>query len=43
MRIGLGFMRHENQKNPQKFFDFAMSHGINYFETCWFYLNFQCE
>lgn len=43
--LGLGIMRH----NPQNFsltkeiVDYSIEHGINYFESCYFYLNNQCE
>lgn len=36
-------MRHSNFYESQKIVDFAMSHGQNYFETCYFYLNYNCE
>lgn len=42
-KLGLGFMRYDLGKNNQPLVDFAMNHGINYFETCYFYLNHQCE
>lgn len=44
-KIGIGFMRHDinNFEETQKIVDFAMSHNINYFESCYFYLNNQCE
>ena len=34
-------MRHEN--NSGELVDYAISHGVNYFEACTFYLNEQCE
>lgn len=43
--IELGFMRH-NTKHPeqgQELIDWAMSHGVNHFEHCSFYLDWQCE
>lgn len=44
MNISLGFMRHEiNPIVDQKFVDYAISCGINSFETCEFYMNKQCE
>lgn len=42
-KLGLGFMRHDLNKNNQELIDYAISNGINYFETCYFYLNHQCE
>lgn len=42
-KIGLGFMRHDLRKNNQNIVDYAMANGINYFETCYFYLDHQCE
>lgn len=42
-KLGLGFMRHDLNKNNQNIVDFAMSNNIHYFETCYFYLNHQCE
>lgn len=42
-KIGLGFMRHDLNKNNQHIVDYAISNGMNYFETCYFYLNHQCE
>lgn len=43
MQLGLGFMRHGNQIESQKIVDYAMSHNITYFETCYFYLENKCE
>lgn len=43
--LELGIMRH-NAKNPQKgqeLIDWAMEHGVNHFEACWFYMNYECE
>lgn len=44
-KLGLGFMRHNlnNLTEGRKIIDYAMSNGINYFETCYFYLDHQCE
>ena len=42
-RIGLGFMRYDLNKNYSNLIAYAIEHGINYFETCYFYLNHQCE
>lgn len=36
-------MRHNLNRNNQDIIDYAMSHNINYFETCYFYLDNQCE
>lgn len=43
--MGVGIMRHDinNFNNTQKIIDIAMNNGINYFESCYFYLNNQCE
>ena len=43
--IELGFMRHDisNPQKGQELIDWAMSHGVNHFEHCSFYLNWQCE
>lgn len=44
MNISLGFMRHKaNPQQDQFFIDFAMSNGINSFETCEFYMDYKCE
>ena len=43
--LELGIMRHD-AKNPQKgqeLIDWAMEHGVNHFEACWFYMDYQCE
>ena len=42
-KLGLGFMRHKDFNESQRIVDFAMSHNQNYFETCYFYLDYQCE
>lgn len=44
-KIGIGFMRHDpsNFLNTQKIVDSAMQSGVNYFESCYFYLGGQCE
>jgi predicted aldo/keto reductase-like oxidoreductase len=42
-KLGLGFMRHDLSGNSQRIVDYAMANGINYFETCYFYLNHECE
>ena len=45
INLELGIMRH-NANNPeasQKLIDWAMSNNINHFESCWFYMDFQCE
>jgi predicted aldo/keto reductase-like oxidoreductase len=34
-------MRHDG--NSEQLVDYAISHGVNYFEACTFYLNGQCE
>lgn len=31
------------QEDNQKMIDWAIKHGINHFESCWFYLDYQCE
>ena len=36
-------MRHDLNKNNQEIIEYAMSNGITYFETCYFYLNHCCE
>lgn len=36
-------MRHDLNKNNQELIDYAINNGINYFETCYFYLDHQCE
>lgn len=36
-------MRYDINKNNTEIIDYAMAHGINYFETCYFYLDHQCE
>ena len=38
-------MRHDpnNFKATQDIVDYAFSHGVNYFEACEFYCNYQCE
>lgn len=44
MKLGLGFMRHSiDSTDGQYIVDYAMSHGINYFESCYFYMEGQCE
>ena len=43
MKLGIGFMRYDLNRNNQEIIDFAIEHNINYFETCYFYLNHQCE
>lgn len=42
---GIGLMRldRKNFIEIQKVVDIAMNHGINYFESCMFYLDSQCE
>ena len=42
-KLGLGFMRHDLNGDSQRVVDYAMANGINYFETCYFYLNHECE
>ena len=44
-KIELGFMRHSSldTKQVESIIDFSMANGINYFETCWFYMDFKCE
>lgn len=43
--LGVGFMRHtpNDFNNTQQIVDSAMKSGVNYFESCYFYLNNQCE
>ena len=43
--IELGFMRHniQNPKQGQELIDWAISHGVNHFEHCSFYLDWNCE
>lgn len=43
--LELGIMRHHerNKAQGQELIDWAMAHGINHFEACWFYMNGQCE
>ena len=38
-------MRFDQIKNEenQQLIDWAMKNGINHFESCWFYLNYNCE
>ena len=36
-------MRHDLNGDSQCIVDYAMANGINYFETCYFYLNHECE
>lgn len=42
-KLGLGFMRYNLSRNNQEIIDYALANGINYFETCYFYLDHQCE
>lgn len=44
-KLGMGIMRHDphNPQLTQKIIDTAMSNGVNYFESCYFYLDGQCE
>ena len=44
-QLGMGFMRHDvnNFGKTQELVDYAMTHGVNYFEACSFYLNRKCE
>lgn len=42
-KLGLGFMRYDLNKNYQNILDYAFNNNIKYFETCYFYLNHQCE
>lgn len=42
-KIGLGFMRYNLNKDYSKLIGYALEHNINYFETCYFYLDYQCE
>jgi predicted aldo/keto reductase-like oxidoreductase len=43
-KLGLGFMRYDlHNPDNQNIIDFAIANGINYFETCYFYLDHQCE
>lgn len=43
--LELGFMRHDvqNKAKGQELVDWAMSHNVNHFEACWFYMQRQCE
>lgn len=43
--LEMGIMRFNKQevKKNQELIDWAMSHGVNHFESCWFYLNYDCE
>lgn len=41
-KFGLGFMR-DKPEDVQKKIDYAMEVGINYFESCRFYINNRCE
>ena len=43
--LELGIMRHHPnaKEESQKLIDWAMEHGVNHFESCWFYMDFQCE
>lgn len=43
--LGLGYMRYGNnsQEYIDNMVDLAFQNGINYFESCYFYLNNQCE
>ena len=43
--LGLGYMRYHNktQKEINEMVNFAIRKGINYFESCYFYLDNQCE
>lgn len=43
--MGIGLMRHNPNdfEKTQQIIDTAMSQGVNYFESCYFYLNNQCE
>jgi predicted aldo/keto reductase-like oxidoreductase len=43
--LELGIMRHHVQEKAksQELIDWAMSHGVNHFEACWFYMNGECE
>lgn len=44
-KLGMGFMRHDenNFGKTQELVDYAIAHGVNYFEACSFYLNRKCE
>lgn len=44
-KLGLGIMRHDerNFNLTQKIIDTAINNGVNYFESCYFYLNYHCE
>lgn len=43
--LELGIMRHHVQEKQkgQELIDWAMQHGVNHFEACWFYMDGQCE
>ncbi len=43
--LELGIMRHNirEKKKGQELIDWAMEHGVNHFEACWFYMDGQCE
>src|SRR5699024_4308973 len=44
-KLGLGIMRHDEKdfNNTKSIIDFAFHSGVNYFESCYFYLNNKCE
>lgn len=43
--LELGIMRHDSRQrqDSQRLIDWAMEHGVNHFEACWFYMNGECE
>lgn len=45
MQLELGIMRHNlnTPNSTQQIIDYAMEHNVNNFESCYFYLNDQCE
>lgn len=44
-KLEIGFMRHDpnNPQESQAMVDFAIANGQPYFESCYFYLDNQCE
>ena len=42
-KLGLGMMRFSNEQQINNFLKVAFSYGINYIESCSFYINDQCE
>lgn len=44
-KLGLGIMRYNplDSQHRQNIIDVAIANGVNYFESCYFYLNGKCE